>query len=77
MVIETIDLTPVPITVEVTPSAQSLLGVVDLREMGRRSNRRGAAQFGLHLACIGATGLLVGSPCRCGTCCFRRCGCTG
>ena len=59
MTADTADIAIVPITVDETPSARSLLGLVDLRILGRRSDLRGAAQFGIHLTCMGATGLLV------------------
>jgi len=42
-----------------TPSARALFGLVDLRVMGLRSNRRGAMQVAAHLACVAATGTLV------------------
>jgi fatty acid desaturase len=40
-------------------TGRDLMGVVDLRVMAARSDARGALQFGLHLACIAATGTLV------------------
>ena len=42
-----------------TASGRSLLGVVDLRVYGRRSNAQGAARTAAHLACMAATGTLV------------------
>ncbi|HTZ37782.1 MAG TPA: fatty acid desaturase [Stellaceae bacterium] len=59
MTAETADLMPVPISVAATPSARGLLGLVDLRVMGRRSNLQGAARSAVHLGCLGATGLVV------------------
>jgi fatty acid desaturase len=42
-----------------TRTGRDLMGVVDLRTMAARSDARGALQFGVHLACIAATGTLV------------------
>jgi fatty acid desaturase len=42
-----------------TRTARDLLGVVDLRTLGLRSDLRGATQFGIHLCCVAATGTLV------------------
>jgi len=48
-----------PAILEETPSPRDLLGIVDLRTMGLRSDRRGAVRFAAHLGCIAATGCLV------------------
>jgi fatty acid desaturase len=42
-----------------TASGRGLLGVVDLRVYGRRSNAQGASRAAVHLACVAATGTLV------------------
>lgn len=42
-----------------TTSGRSLLGIVDLRVYGRRSNAQGATRTAMHLGCIAATGTLV------------------
>jgi fatty acid desaturase len=42
-----------------TATGRTLLGVVDLTVMGRRSDLRGALQAGAHLGCTAATGALV------------------
>jgi len=59
MTVETTDPSPVPVTIDATPSARGLVGGSRLRTLARRSNRRGAAQLGVHLGCMGATGTLV------------------
>ena len=53
-----IELAPAGVFTE-TSTGRSLYGVVDLRVYGRRSDRRGAVQFGIHLGCIALTGMLV------------------
>ncbi len=42
-----------------TQTGRSLYGVVDLRLFGQRSDVRGAAQFGVHVGCVAATGTVV------------------
>ncbi|HEY1797113.1 MAG TPA: fatty acid desaturase [Stellaceae bacterium] len=42
-----------------TATGRSLIGIVDLNVMGRRSNLRGALQAGVHLICAAAAGTLV------------------
>lgn len=42
-----------------TASGRSVLGVVDLRVYGQRSDARGALQATAHVACVAATGSLV------------------
>jgi fatty acid desaturase len=60
MAIEAIDTLSVPpIIADPAPSARGLVGAADLYALSRRSNPRGAAQFGAHLGCMSATGLLV------------------
>jgi fatty acid desaturase len=59
MTVQATDISLVPITVDETPSARGLLGVVDLRSMARRSDLRGAVQFAVHLGCVAATGAVV------------------
>ena len=59
MAIETTSLSPVPVTIDATPSARGLVGVSELRALARRSDRRGAGQLAAHLGCMGATGTLV------------------
>ena len=54
-----IDIPATPGVFHETASGRGLLGVVDLRVYGRRSNARGAARAAAHLGCIGATGTLV------------------
>jgi fatty acid desaturase len=44
---------------EATPSARDLLGGPTLRALARRSDLQGAARFGVHLACVSATGAVV------------------
>jgi fatty acid desaturase len=46
-------------TFTVTRTARDLFGVVDLRTMALRSDLKGAVRFGVHLACVAATGTLV------------------
>ncbi len=55
----TAEIAGIPITVEETPSARGLLGIVDLRTIGQRSDLRGALQVAAHLLCVVATGTLV------------------
>jgi fatty acid desaturase len=59
MTVETTNFSPVPGTIDTTPSAHGLIDRSRLRSLARRSNRRGAARLAVHLACIGATGCLV------------------
>jgi fatty acid desaturase len=54
-----IDIPATPGIFAETASGRSLLGVVDLRLFGRRSDARGARQASAHVACIAATGILV------------------
>jgi fatty acid desaturase len=56
----TAEIARIPITVEETPSARGLLGIVDLRTIGQRSDLRGALQVAAHLFCVVTTGTLVG-----------------
>jgi fatty acid desaturase len=54
-----LDLPATPGVFSETASGRSLLGVVDLRVFGRRSNLQGAGRAAMHLACMAATGSLV------------------
>ena len=53
-----IELAPAGVFTE-TSTGRGLYGVVDLRIFGQRSDRRGAARFAIHLACMATTGTLV------------------
>jgi len=53
-----IELAPTGVFTE-TQTGRSLYGIVDLRVFGQRSDFQGGARFAVHLACIGATGMLV------------------
>jgi fatty acid desaturase len=53
------DTSQVPITASETPTARGLLGIVDLRVFGRRSDLRGTMRCAAHLACMTGTGGLV------------------
>jgi len=59
MTVEAIDIPATPGVFTETASGRSLLGVVDLRVFGRRSNVQGAGRTATHLACLAATGSLV------------------
>jgi fatty acid desaturase len=54
-----IDIPAAPGVFAETASGRPLLGVVDLRVFGQRSDGCGAGQAGAHVACITATGTLV------------------
>ena len=54
----TIDLSAPGVFAE-TRTGRDLMGVVDLRVMGRRSDLHGALRFAGHLGCVGITGVLV------------------
>ena len=54
-----IDIPQTTATFAELPGARDLFGVVDLRTMALRSDRRGALQVAKHLACVAATGTLV------------------
>jgi fatty acid desaturase len=54
-----IDIPAAPGIFHETASGRSLMGVVDLRVYGRRSNVQGAARAAAHLACVAVTGTLV------------------
>jgi hypothetical protein len=58
MAVEATNISLVPITLDETPSAKGLLGVVDLRVFALRSDLRGAMRCAAHLACMTATGML-------------------
>ena len=55
----TIDLPPAPGVFAETRTGRDLMGVVDLRVMGLRSDLQGALRFTIHLGCIATTGVLV------------------
>src|SRR5579863_3461142 len=55
----TIDLPPAPGVFAETRTGRDLMGVVDLRQMGQRSDLQGAWRFAIHLGCIATTGVLV------------------
>ena len=54
-----IDLQPSPGVFAETATGRTLLGVVDLRVYGRRSDAKGWRRTAAHLGCMGATGTLV------------------
>lgn len=54
-----VELQPAPGVFHETATARDLLGVVDLRIYGKRSNARGAARASAHLGGMAATGVLV------------------
>jgi fatty acid desaturase len=54
-----IDMPAAPGVFAETASGRSLLGVVDLRVLGQRSDARGARRAAAHVACAAATGSLV------------------
>jgi fatty acid desaturase len=54
-----IDLPPVPGVFAETRTGRDLMGVVDLRVMGQRSDLLGALRFTIHLGCVATTGALV------------------
>jgi fatty acid desaturase len=55
----TIDLPPARGVFVETRTGRDLMGVVDLRVMGQRSDLQGALRFAIHLGCIATTGTLV------------------
>jgi fatty acid desaturase len=55
----TIDLPPARGVFPETRTGRDLMGVVDLRVMGQRSDLQGALRFAIHLGCIATTGMLV------------------
>jgi fatty acid desaturase len=59
MTTATIDSTARPGVFAETESGRSLLGLVDLRVFGQRSDARGAVQAAAHLGCVATTGTLV------------------
>ena len=59
MAIDAIDSAAAPGVFAETASGRGLLGVVDLRVFGQRSDIRGARQATAHVACAVATGTLV------------------
>ena len=59
MTVAAADISPAPTTVDETASARGLVDAAALRALARRSDLRGAVQFGAHLACAAATGLVV------------------
>lgn len=54
-----IDIPATPGVFHETASGRGLMGVVDLRVYGRRSDAAGAARAAAHLGCMAATGTLV------------------
>jgi fatty acid desaturase len=59
MTIAAADSQPAPGVFADTATARGLLGVVDLRLYGRRSDAQGVMRAGAHLACVLVTGTLV------------------
>ena len=59
MTVDAIDAPAPPGVFAETATARNLLGVVDLRVYGQRSNLQGALQVAAHLGCVAVTGMLV------------------
>ncbi|HZT89829.1 MAG TPA: fatty acid desaturase [Stellaceae bacterium] len=59
MIDATIDVPPAPGVFAETRTGRDLMGSVDLRVMGQRSDLQGALRFAIHLGCMVATGALV------------------